>query len=340
MDNDTPTICVPPKDLEVLAERMRGVTGFVSVLTTPPDSRTCVFSRYFHVRRVSWLARRLSELQVSGIHDIDELDWYSWAHDLNRWPFAHNSERGLFNQAADIPRYLVEEGVAAHSTNIRQLQAFLDRDVSTLNPVTSTVYLADVVTGFLEDPIWLLGALNVSPKIIPAEVAQYLCLPLGDSAFLDQIFHLYKCLRPGLDYFSYVAMFDSIFSKLALHFIHARLTHDTVLDSKLLLASSDFEEKRLWIKERFMRTVIFPYNNDKISRGACIRNELIIPLLPRLGKQLPQFMTRATDESLLAFAIECSILKQECREQLMPDLDYMEREEPENTLTAFLREVP
>jgi hypothetical protein len=90
--------------------RLRGITGFVTTLHAPVDPRPLAFARYFHVQRVvrvaEWLWSRMES--VGAAPDRTAVLWLAWAHDLNRWPFAHNSEKGYFDQARDVARYMLE----------------------------------------------------------------------------------------------------------------------------------------------------------------------------------------------------------------------------------------
>jgi len=317
---------------------MHGVTGFVSVLPVPGDDRTKVFSRYYHVRRVAWLSHCIAEVHRDGPGDLNVVNWFAWAHDLNRWPFAHNSERGLFDQAADLPRYLHAESIDVPMEWVEQLMAIVNKEYNFLGREASIVLLADMLTGFLEDPIWLLTALNVSPAVVPNEVADYLGLPIGDPAFLAEMFTVLQSFQPGVCASDFVATFDQIFTQLARFFVDRQLLKAGQCHASEILHSAEFQRNRELIKEKFMRGVIFPYNNVKISKGPTLKTEMILPILKRLPHKPAAMMTQMTDASLIQEALKLSILSKSELEVLRPNLEYMEQEEPENSFTAYMQE--
>ena len=112
-DQRDTSMLIPPAQLQRAAGRLAGVTGFLSTIHDALDDRASVFNRYFHVRRVVWTALwiALANHRI-GRTNKERVVWLAWAHDLNRWPFAHNSERGVypqlapFNQNNDIRRFL------------------------------------------------------------------------------------------------------------------------------------------------------------------------------------------------------------------------------------------
>ena len=123
-------------------ERLKAITGFVTTLHKADDPRPLAFARYYHVRRVVWVAEWLRLRRVSGTEqlDINTVRWLAWAHDLNRWPFAHNSEKGFFNQADDVSRYVVAAGLQfppAHSSDRTEEEAREARLLSDLEGVIS-----------------------------------------------------------------------------------------------------------------------------------------------------------------------------------------------------------
>lgn len=334
---ESPIMHEPPESLCHVVQRMYGITGFVSVLTEPGDDRTQVFCRYYHVRRVAWLSHYIAQLHREGPGDLDILNWFAWAHDLNRWPFAHNSERGLFNQAADLPRYLQAESIEVPNELIIQLMAIVDKEYNLLGREASIVLLADIATGFLEDPIWLLAALNVSPAVVPDKVAAYLGLPLDDKKFLAQMLSTLQSFQSGVCANDFVAYFDQVFAQLARSFVHKEFLTADGCDAYGILRSASFVDIRNMIKEQFMRCVIFPYNNVKISKGPLLKNKVVLPLLDKLLPEPAARMTRMTDASLIQEALKYSVIIESDLSLLRPNLEYMEQEEPENSFTTYMR---
>jgi hypothetical protein len=310
---------------------MFGVTGFVTILYNKDDERPRVFSRYFHVRRVAWTARLIAQ-QISpsaSIH-LEYLDWLAWAHDLNRWPFSHNSERGFFDQAQDVPRYLRDAGLDVACAAVRDLQGIISKEFSFLGVESRLVLLADIITGFIEDPIWLTAALDVAPTIIPKEVSEYLCIPFQDSSLILRLKNLSEMLKPGLDCAQFLRSFDNLFIECLQRYVATRN-----IATVSTPGSQDFEDKRRWIKEDFMRNVIFPYNNEKISHGTRIKEELVLPMIQRLGDSAAARLTKMTDAQMIDEAITQGLIGEEDKERYVPNLNYMKLNEPDNTFTNY-----
>jgi hypothetical protein len=313
---------------------MFGVTGFVSILPVDNDKRSSVFSRYYHVRRVAWTADLLVSLLPPASPISDRLvQWLAWSHDLNRWPFAHNSEKGLFDQGLDIARYLTVMNVVAPPEGASQLKKIINKDASSLCDEGKIVLLADIITGFLEDPLWLLTALNISPKLIPDPVAAFLGLPLTNDHFLNRAAMLLESFRPGINTDLFVQGFDKMFAELMEKFIISNS-----LASTSTLHQVTFEKHRRIIKEEFMKKTIFPYNNLLISQGHKIKNEIVIPLFEKLQRAHQcDVLTQLTDQECLRLAAEEGVISRDCYQQFRPKLDYMEEIEPEMSFRAFRR---
>jgi hypothetical protein len=324
--------CVLPPDLAHLIPRMMGITGFVTNLCPPGDDRPRAFCRYYHVRRVAWTADLLIHLSRDGHRfDADLLRWYSWAHDLNRWPFAQNSEKGVFDQAADLPDYFNEAGIEVPEQTIRELQSIVNKNYQPLGPEARLALLADMITGFVEDPVWLTAAINVTPEVIPSKVANYLGLQFDEPDFLQGLAQMTSVFHPGLEVEEFVLLFDATFTKIMARFIRDRDLADPATGT-----SEDFQEMRFFIREHFMRCVVFPYNNEYISQGAAIKRKVMLPLLERLGAAANRHLTRITDEECIAEAIDRSIIHERDRHLFYPRLDYMASKEPEKSFRRFL----
>lgn len=320
-----------PPDLATLADRMHGITGFVTNLCPRHDNRPQVFSRYFHVRRVAWTADLLFRLRADPSLNPDLVRWYSWAHDLNRWPFAHNSEKGLFDQAADLPDYFSNAGVTVPDYHMNQLKDIVDKECDSLAPEAEIVLLADMITGFVEDPIWLIATLNVSPEIVPTKVADILCIPVHEWETIIQFRRIAEAFQPSLGVDDFMLVFDREF-----HSIMKRFTAIQNLGSDGVLYSDWFQEWRHLIKGEFLRTVIFPYNNERISSGQVIKDRLILPLLEKIGASASRMLTELTDQSCFLNAVERSVVTLEDRDLFIPKLDYMAIEEPESSFHQYL----
>ncbi len=320
-----------PDDLAPLADRMHGVTGFVTNLCPRHDNRPRVFSRYFHVRRVAWTADLLFRLRTDPSLNPDLVKWYCWAHDLNRWPFAHNSEKGLFDQADDLTNYFADAGITVSDYHVKQLRNIVNKECEDLNPEAEIVLLSDIITGFIEDPIWLISTINVSPEIIPSKVAEILCVPVHERETLFQFRRIAEAFQHSLKVDDFMAIFDREFCNIMKRFVAVQN-----LGSDGVLCSDWFQNWRYLIKGDFLRTVIFPYNNERISRGQVIKDRLILPLIEILGASASRMLTGLTDQGCFLNAVRRSVVAFEDRDLFLPNLDYMATEEPENSFYQYL----
>jgi len=290
-------------------------------------------SRDSQTRSVPYHGTYLIADQLTSETEIDRdyIVWLAWAHDLNRWPFAHNSEKGIFDQASDFPRYMKDAGIKVPDKWLTETQDIIDKKHESLNSEARIVLLADMITGFIEDPIWLTGILNITPEVIPKEVYEYLCILLEEENFLNELLDLHSHFRPKLDVVQFVEEFDKLFIEITRRFITTRN-----LARLSTLANPEFENNRYQIKEKFMRKVIFPYNNEKISQGARLQSELIRPMLDKLKSEAASHLTKITDEEFVQEAIDYSVLDKNNTECYQPLLDYMNNFEPENSFQTYM----
>lgn len=321
--------------------RLNAITGFVTTLHKPSDPRALAFARYYHVRRVAWVsewlrsgwADRGEQLDASNVH------WLAWAHDLNRWPFAHNSEKGLFDQAGDVSRYVITArlGFPASCSRdaegkarlVADLEGVISKDRGKMSPEGRLVLLADIIAGFIEDPLLAVTGLDLSPRLIPDIFREALALPLNDGDFVSELKALNLLLYEGRDVSNFMSSFDVIFRRGIQSFA-----------DKYQLAECDpleeswFEQLRSSLKESFLRKVLFPYNNEKVAHGSLIKEELVGPLLKKLGHARAAAMFTEIDEpGFLDLAEQHGIIDAGSRERerYFPDIDYMQTFEPENS---------
>ena len=318
----------PPQDLYSFVERLCNITGFVTALCPDGDQRPLAFARYYHVRRVAWLAELLYEIRTSRGDNLDlgKIRWLSWAHDLNRWPFAHNSEKGLFDQAQDVSRYLSENKIVASKNYQEELKDIIDKDYSTLSVEGKIVLLADIVAGFIEDPLWITTALDVTPKIIPNDISDYICLPVNQRGFLQHLLELNQLFRETKTVEPFEGCFDKLFCTIA-----ERFTDDKQLALHLPLGHPEFEHWRYRIKEGFMRKVLFKYNNERVSRGSILRKDITEPLLEHVGEASTAFFTSIDEPQVMKKAVDIGIISAESVSEYFPVLNYIEMSEPENS---------
>lgn len=159
-------------DLRRRIGRLRHITGFVTTYGQEIDPRLSVFARLWHVKRVVATADRLSGLAESL--DGDRIERLAWLHDLNRWPFAHNSEKGFFDQAANVREYFLSRSPVIEPQDIDDLVGIHLKDPAVISAEARIVLFADSLTGVIEDPLFAVCGLNVHPRIIPASVSDML----------------------------------------------------------------------------------------------------------------------------------------------------------------------
>lgn len=317
-----------PDELRDSAHRMFRITGFVTALCSESDERPLAFARFYHVRRVAWTCSLLCTLRSSSgiIDDIVKVNWLAWAHDLNRWPFAHNSEKGLFDQAADVPRYFADRGIAVSSDTSRDLQCIINKDRTQLSTEGQIVLLADIITGFIEDPLWTVTALDLRPSFIPDHIAEYLCLDLKRRELQQQLLEMNRLFASTRSVEPFETSFDKLFQQIMESFV---VNHK--LAEQLPLGKPDFEKWRLRIKEDFMRQRIFHYNNDMISKGGLLRSRLIEPLYQKLGDNTMQVLTTIDEPETIATCVRLGVIDEADYDQFLPELDYVSVHEPEQS---------
>lgn len=336
---DNIELLIPPVELKEHIERLYKITGFVTILHEPEDSRSLVFSRFYHVRRVVWLAQFIAQnkLDIGENPDIGKVIFLAWAHDLNRWPFAHNSEKGLFIQEDDIYRYMVDNGLDNYLEFEPDLNRIIAKEYRGLSFEGRITLLADMLTGFIEDPLWITTALNIKWDIIPFEVAEYLGIPVHNKTFLEELYQLNLLFYKSNTHIPVISAFDTLFQKLAAAFV---LKEDYI--RKNPLGEPYFEEKRLLVKEQFMRKVIFSYNNEKISMGTTLKNKLIKPFISNLDKkEINKILTTIDEEQFVDMAIDkYKIISRNDIPDILPRLNYIEEFEPHMSFrTHYLKTI-
>jgi hypothetical protein len=338
---------VGPKMYQAI-RRLYGITGFVTTLHPADDLRPLAFARYFHVRRVAWVAEWLQSRmkEVDAAVDFSSVPWLAWAHDLNRWPFAHNSERGVFDQATDIERYLSAAGICFRRGHLSygsdegswqpgtlaDLEGIIAKRIDGLSAAGRLVLLADIISGFIEDPLLAITGLDLSPRLIPDTAREALVLPLDDKEFNSELGALNSLLYTERDVKKFMLGFDAIFRHCIRAFAERyRLGEANPLDEDW------FGDLRKLLKDGFLRQVLFPYNNEKVAHGRLLNSELVEPLLKVLGRQAAATLTKIGEADTVRLAVRHGIIGEEEQGQYYPDLDYMARHEPESSFRCTLR---
>ncbi|GAA0974741.1 hypothetical protein GCM10009555_031480 [Acrocarpospora macrocephala] len=306
-----------PTWLSYAAKRLRSITGFVTVHPNGGDPRALAFSRYDHVTRVASLA-----LSVGGDRRLSrsEVLLFSWLHDINRWPFAHNSEQNRFDQADDIERFIAGR---LSAETARQAAAIARKRIPDLNPAARAVLLADIVTGFFEDTLFTITGLNLSPSELPDEALDLLRFPVGDTAFLEELQYLYLLLNRELDVARYTRDFNSLVFRSTRRF----LSDHNFLDADPL-ESDRFWSIRSTLRDDYLERQIFPLNNEKVCHGELIRQVVVDPVLSLLGESAGVRLTRWTEADLIAYVLREHLVTEETVFALRPTIDYIQKFEP------------
>ena len=328
MDYFSNEFLIPPSNLINQLSRLKNLTGFVTVIALPNDPRPLAFARYYHVERVVLLTKIISNLRRSESISVDykKAELLAWVHDLNRWPFSHNSETGLFIQEDHFPLYVKENNLSLSKNVIEDIQGIITKSFDNLSIEGKIVLLADMISGFFEDPLWITVALNIHPDIIPQSIAKYLGIPVDNPIFIESLYKLNVFFYERREIKKFMQQFNSIFLDLAESFIINNRIAIT-----LPLGEKYFEEIRINVKENFMRKIIFPYNNEKISKGTTLKKDLIRPLLKKLGEKVHSLLTTLDDNELVDLAIEEKIISASEKSRFYPELDYIIKNEPEKS---------
>jgi hypothetical protein len=259
--------------------RLRHVTGFATVYGENLERRSEIFARLWHVRRVLAVTRMLTPHWPD--HDQHRARWLAWLHDVNRWPFAHNAERGLFNQATNTKAYFAgHPGLMLDSHDRDELVEIQSKNLDCLSPEGELVLLADAITGVIEDPLMLITGLNVRPEVVPRALADAFGFEHRADPWRQRALPLTRLIHASdgtTDVRAYQASFRRLFLDQVRCFIAGRLRRHGVLDAR---STMDVIRK---IKTDFICPVVFPINNDLVCRGEWLRREVMPWYLTRYG---------------------------------------------------------
>lgn len=263
-------------------QRLRDITGFASVCAGLAEPRTTVFARLWHVRRVVAVTRLLGSYWTE--HRPGRVRGLAWLHDINRWPFAHNSERGRFDQPRHTPEFF-SEALGVGPDDCVELALIQSKVLDGLSADGRLVLVADAVAGLVEDCLLLICGLNVRPDIVPRDVGRFLGFAhqrdpwRARSRRLAEIFHRGCGRQP-------VRAFQAEFRRLFLDQVdcflrgqeerHGRLEPDRIL--------AGVRE----VKRTFVAPVVFPINNELVCRGAWLKQRV-----------LPWYLERDSEDKLL-----------------------------------------
>src|SRR5262249_38749528 len=149
-----------------LIERMKHITGMFTPVGPPDDRRPELFSRYLHVRRVATVALGCCSRVTSAGGEVNQprVRPLAWLHGLNRWPFAHNSEKGRYDQAADVRAYLQANRIELDHRDTADIVGVHHKSSGELSREGSVVLTADQATGAVEDIFLAITAVGLAPE--------------------------------------------------------------------------------------------------------------------------------------------------------------------------------
>jgi hypothetical protein len=317
-DLTSSTMTFPGRGYDSRIERLRHITGFITVYGGESDPRVSVFARLWHVERVALVTRLMSG--ITDIGEVDRVEKLVWRHDLNRWPFAHNGERGLFDQAANVAEYFSGDADLAHR-DVLDLRGIHEKDPASLSHEGRIVLFADALTGSVEDILFAVAGLNLHPRLIPGEVENLLGFSLQDGQWYAKCERLARKLHGEDD--PQVAAFQEeleyVFSSLVKIFLDRHSLDELHSGCLELFGITDY------IKSNFIRPVIFPVNNEKVCHSSWLRYEV-----------MPWYLTHVEDARQRLLKIDerefvADIVARESpfeAHQFLADIEYVSRETP------------
>jgi hypothetical protein len=327
-----------------LIDRLRRITGLVTPLSPANEHRAEVFSRYYHVRRVVSVSTIVASRWACGAADgagqesqhppsrREEIDFgrlyrLAWAHDLNRWPFAHNAEQGLFDQSADVDRYFSENATGLSRSEVADLVRLHRRDPLEMSLEGQIVLAADQATGLVEDVLLCTAALGLTPARIPLPVQDFLAMPLAEQGYRSRLWQVRQDFMASTA--STIARFIAAIDASATASASALILRHVAEREGPVLMTPSFRSSLPRLKIDFLQTLLYPLANRKVGRGEFHRDHIMMPLLGLLGNPLKERLTTLTEDQVLQLALDHGVLQKDEVAGAYPELDYIEKHEPE-----------
>jgi len=307
--------------------RLKGITGFASTLCYHDDHRPTVFNRYDHINRVWWVNQSICKLFNADPTQSNEI---VVLHDLNRWPFAQNLEKGYFNQAENAEEYLMNLNADISQVVIEDVIMLHRKQLSGMRENAKYAFISDIITGFVEDPIMIISGLNVHPELIPSNIVEMLGLDFSNEGIIS-LRELCEVLNRNKDINKFLSMFQTVFKK------QFNKTINRYVD-KYDTAEKVFEaifNDASYVKSEFLKPVIFPINNEYVCHANWIQSNVMIKIINDLGYQeANRFLLSIDEAELLDFIIRKNYVLESEIYNFYPDLDYSTRFE--STIKSFL----
>lgn len=300
-------------------ERLRHITGFITVYGGESDPRVSVFARLWHVERVALVTRLMRD--VTDIGDADRVERLVWRHDLNRWPFAHNGERGFFDQAANVAEYFSEDADLT-DRDVLDLRGIHEKDPTSLSHEGRIVLFADALTGSVEDILFAVAGLNLHPRLIPGEVESLLGFSLQDGQWYARCERLAQRLhsQDGPQVAVFQEEFEFVFSSLIRIFLDRHSLDELHSGCRELFGITGY------IKSNFIRPVIFPLNNEKVCHSSWIRQE-VMPWYLAHVEDARRRLLEIDEREFVADVVARESPFEAC--QFLADIEYVSRETPD-----------
>lgn len=294
-----------------LLDRLKGITGFISIIGN--NSKVRVFNRYYHIVRVY----RLLNWYIGDLDGIDrkKCAFIGLFHDINRLPFAHNFEKHIdFSQADTLPYFMSLFNVRIEDSYYSEFSAFFNKKMD-FSIESRIAFLIDIVEGFIEDPLFTFTTLGLNYKDVSDEIMSI--LGFDDYSKLDLLINKLNGLY-NKDLIQFMKEFDDIVFDYAKAFIN-KYQNDkyTIFDDDIFLLLKDK------IRNQFIVKQIFPINNEQVSNGKYLSENLAIPYLQYLNdNNIEPFkvLFTQTDNELLEAAIDYGIIKEEDKINFFPNL--------------------
>ncbi len=309
-----------------LIKRIKGITGMLSPIGPPGDDRPSLFNRFHHVRRVATVALCAAvESQNEGsIIDLARVRRLAWLHDVNRWPFAHNGERGLYDQVADLPVFFQSNSIELSRLDTEDLKNINLKDSEKLTTEGMVVLAADRAMGIIEDLLFTITALGVDPSVVPDSVVEYTALPLKDYQFRVRLWEMRRLFYELHATGQYLDVFD----RIAIAFASSIIKRYCQLRGTFEIGSG-FSNGADDVRTNFQNPILFPIVNDEVSHSSFIRDKVIKPLIVHFEPNTLRMMTTIDDQQAVDLAIACGSLRREEVVKVYPDLEFIESKRPD-----------
>jgi len=303
------------KNVQKALNRLKNITGFVTTLCPEDDPRASVFNRYDHISRMLWINQYFCTAIGTNPGQSNEI---ILLHDLNRWPFAQNAEKGYFNQDSNIAAYLPALMPGISEETLRDVTLLHQKCPSKMRTASRYAYIADIVAGMIEDPLFLITGLNTNPEIVPEQFACLLGLDFSPAG-IDVLKELCGMLNLQKDVKGFSTSFQKLFEKHCKKLIDQHLSTCNTVEE----AEAAIYQDALTVKEEFLRLIVFPINNEKVCHSSWIKRRITEPIISSMGLDAASnYFLSVNEEELLHDMLKKGYIQHDELPQVYPNLDY------------------